>query len=283
MKSFTFCARLLCFAILCGCGGGGTGGAVLPPLPNGVAVTTPAFQSYARNDNGFNRVRRDYSTAADAAALAQFEGGPAGPAGYRNLIALSDAAYSGKVTIEVIGQVAGSGSTETVTRLLRLTADATPFVNENGGGLVAATGKYYLRGQNFVWVGLNGDPIRSGSDSDGLVNLVLDFGAQTADINLRTGVTSTSAVRTEITANGLPFNIRNGAYGGGVAVQVSDPGSTAIFAIDGSLRGNIGGSPRYINSVHGMTTAGVYTATGDNGSNHVVVDGVFVGKDPNAP
>ncbi|MEO8242004.1 MAG: hypothetical protein ABI832_06795, partial [bacterium] len=88
---------------------------------------------------------------------------------------------------------------------------------------------------------------------------------------------------TEITANGLPFNIRTGAYGGDITVQVSDPNSSTIFAIDGSLRGNLGGSPTYANGIHGMTTAGLYTATGDDGATHVVVDGVFVGKDPNAP
>ncbi|MEO8245242.1 MAG: viral aspartic protease, partial [bacterium] len=201
MKIFTATLRLSCLVLLSGCGSGG------PPLPDGADVVTPAFQSYARNDNGFNRVRRDDSTAADAAVLAQFEDAdPADPAGYRNLIALSDAAYQGKVIIEVIGEVDGSGSTETVKRLLRLTADIKPFQNVKDGSLVTATGQYFLRGQNFVWVGLNGDPILSGSDGTGLVNLLLDFDKQTADINLRTGVTAGSQVRTEITATGLPFN-----------------------------------------------------------------------------
>lgn len=282
MQWFSVKARLFCVAVLAGCGQ--TVVPPLPPLPEGVAVNTPAFQSYVRNDNNFNRVRNDYTTAADATVIAGFEdSNPADPAGYRNLIALSDAAYKGNVIIEVIGKVEGTGPTETVSRLLRLTTDVTPFRNEKDGRLVAATGKYYLRGQNFVWVAIDGDPIRSGSDSDGLVNLVLDFDKQTADIDLRTGVTAQSQVRTAITANGLPFNIRTGAYGGDVTVQVSDPDSIAIFAIDGSLRGNLGGSPVYADGKHGLTTAGVYTATGDDGTTHVVVDGVFVGKDPNAP
>ena len=282
MKACAPMAAILCLAVLTGCGGGG--GVAGPRLSDGATVTTPAFQSYARNDNGYGRVRRDYASAADGAVLAQFEdANPADPAGYRNLIALSDAAYNGRVILEVIGAVQGSGTTETVTRLLRLTADEAPFVNESGNALVTATGQFYLRGQNFVWVSINGQPIRSGSDSGGLVNLVLDFGKQTANINLRTGVTETSQVRTEITANGLPFNIRSGAYGGDITIQVSDPDSTAIYAIDGSLRGNLGGSPTYANSVHPLTTAGLYTASGTDGSTQVVVDGAFAGKDPNAP
>ena len=282
MKTLALGLRIVGLAALCGCDGGGSL-PPLPPLPAGAVVTTPAFQSYSRNDNGFGRVRRDDSVAADAAVLAQFEdANPADPAGYRQLIALSDAAYNGKVIIEVIGQVAGSGSTETVTRLLRLTADQTPLLNEKNGALVAATGQFFLRGQNFVWVSINGQPIKSGGDSGGLVNLMLDFGAQTADINLRTGVTATSQVRTEIAATGLPFNIRTGAYGGDVTIQVSDPASTAIYGIAGSLRGNVGGSPVYANSLHQLTTAGLYTASGTDGAAQVSVDGVFVGKDPNA-
>lgn len=262
---------------------GGCGGSSLPPLPDGVPVTTPAFENYTTNDTGFSRVRRDYSAADDAAVIAQFEdSNPADPAGYRNLIALSDAAYAGTVRIEVLAQVAGTGGTETVTRLLRLTADHTPFENEQNGRLVSATGTYYLRGQNFVWAAIDGAPIRSGSDSNGLVDLTLDFDNQTANINLRTGVSGTSAIRTEILALGLPFNIRSGAYGGDITVQVWDPDSSTIFAIDGSLRGNVGGTPAYGANGHGMTTSGVYTATGTVGGTGVTVDGVFVGTDPNA-
>ena len=263
-------------ALLCGCG-------TSTPLPTGVVVTTPAFESYTTNNNGYSRVRRDYTTPADASVIAQFEdANPADPAGYRNLIALSDATYHGAVTIEVLAQVQQNGGIETVTRLLRLTTDETPFLNVQNGALVAATGTYYLRGQNFVWVSIDGSPILSGQDSNGLVNLALNFDTQTADINLRTGVAANSAVRTEIIANGLPFNIRTGAYGGAITVQVSDPNSSAIFAIDGSLRGNIGGSPVYANGVHGMTTSGIYTATGTVGKT-IVADGVFFGTDPNAP
>ena len=39
----------------------------------------------------------------------------------------------------------------------------------------------------------------------------------------------------------------------------------------------------YTNGIHGMTTSGLYTATGTSGATAVVVDGTFVGTDPNAP
>ena len=266
-------------AVLSGCGGGSGSG----PLPEGVDVSTPEFESYTRNDTGFKRVRRDNSTPADAVVIAQFEDAdPADPAGYRNLIAMSDQAYAGSISIEVLAQVAGSGGTETVTRVLRLTADQSPFENEQNGSLVSATGTYYLRGQNFVWAAIDGAPLRSGSDSSGLVDLVLNFDTQTANINLRTGVSGTSQIRTEVAATGLPFNIRSGAYGGGITVQVWDPDSSTIFAIDGSLRGNVGGTPAFVNSSHGMATSGVYTGTGVVGGTTIDVGGVFFGTDPNA-
>ena len=269
----------LFLALLGGCGGGSGG----TPRPDGAVVTTPAFESYARDDNGFNRVRRDSSTPADAAIIAQFEdSNPADPAGYRNLIALSDAEYNGRVTIEVLAQVDGTGGKETVLRVLRLTADQTPFRNEQNGQLVSASGTYFLRGQNFVWATIDGQPIRSGSDRNGLVDLVLNFDTQTANINLRTGVTGSSDIRTEVVGTQLPFNIRSGAYGGDITVQVWDPDSSVIFAIDGSLRGNVGGTPAFANNLHGMTTSGVYTAAGTVGGTAISVDGVFAGTDPNA-
>jgi hypothetical protein len=276
-------------ALLGACGGGGDtssnagSGTSSPVAPQLVAVTTPDFEDYTTDHTGFNRVRRGYATSGDAAVIAAFEDAdPSDPAGYRNLIALSEAQYAGAVTIEVLAEVAGSGSAETVTRILRLTADQTPFVNTKDGQLVTATGKFYLRGQNFVWASINGEAIRGGSDSDGLVNLVLDFDNQTASINLRTGVTGTSDLRSEILAQNLPFNIASGAYGGAITVQVWDNDSSLIYDIDGSLRGNIGGSAVYDNGTHGMTTSGVYTAQGVVDGTAVAVDGVFVGTDPNA-
>jgi hypothetical protein len=271
---------ITCLALLCGCGGGGT---TVTTLPDGAVVSTPAFDTYETNDTGFNRVRFDKSTSADASVIAQFEdANPSDPAGYKSLIALSDQIYAGSVTIEVLAQVSSAGGTQTTTRILRLTADQTPFTNEQSGRLVSATGTYSLRGQNFVWATIDGGALLSGSDSSGLVDLFLNFDTQTANINLRTGVSATSGLRTEITAQDLPFNIRTGAYGGDITVQVWDPSSSTIFAIDGSLRGNIGGTPTYTDAAHGMTTSGLYTARGTVSGKDVAVDGAFVGADPHA-
>lgn len=263
---------------LTACGGGDSGGG---GLPDGADVVTPDFETYTTNHNGFARVRKDDSTPADAAVIAQFEDGdPASPAGYKDLIALSDAAYDGKMTIEVIAAVDGA---DKPTRILRLTADQSPFRNTANGALVTATGRFFLRGQNFAWVTLNGGPVLSGVKRDaGLVDLVLDFDKQTADINLRTGVEAGSEVRTEIAATALPFNIVTGAYGGGVTVQVWDPNSALELAIAGSLRGNVGGSTAFADGKHGLTTSGLYTATGTDQGVSVSVDGVYVGTDPNA-
>ena len=84
--------------------------------------------------------------------------------------------------------------------MLRLTADEMPFSNVSGGSLATATARYFLRGQNFVWVGINGNPIRSGSDPDDQVNRILNFDKNTADIDLRTCTTATLQIRTKITA-----------------------------------------------------------------------------------
>lgn len=280
MRLATRITGALCLLLLIGCS---SGSSPSTPLPPGAVVTTPAFENYARDDNGFERVRRDYSTSADARVIAQFEdSNPSDPAGYRNLIALSDQIYVGKMTIEVIAQVETTAGKETVKRVLRLTADQIPFENEKNGRLVSATGTYYLRGQNFVWVDIGITGIRSGSDSSGLVDLVLNFDTQTANINLRTGVSATSDIRTEVVGADMPFNIRSGAYGGDITVQVWDPTSSTIYAIDGSLRGNIGGTPAFADGTHGMTTSGLYTATGESGGTSVVIDGVFFGTDPNA-
>jgi hypothetical protein len=271
-------AAVLLAALLAGCGGGGSS------VPDGKDVVTPAFESYTTDHNGYSRVRKSNATGADAAVIAGFEDSdPATPEGYRELIQLADAAYTGTMTIEVIAEVADAGGTEKTKRILRLTADQAPFENVKNGKLVTATGTFYLRGQNFAWVTLDGGDMLSGSQTDGgLVDLVLDFGAETASITLRTGVAGSSEVRTEIAATGLPFNIVTGAYGGDVTIQVWDPNSALVFAIDGSLRGSIGGTATYAGGVHGMTTSGLYTGTGTDQGVTVTVDGVYYGTDPNA-
>lgn len=260
--------------------GGGSGSTPTPPSPPPVPVETPAFESYVTDHSGFNRIRRDYADPSDAGPIADFESGsPDAPAGYRNLIALNEALYGGRMVIEVLAEVdTDSGRT---TRLLRLTADQTPFRND---GPAAASGRFHLRGENFAWVSIDGGPVLSGSDDRGLVDMVLDFDTQTASLNLRTGVGHGSEIRTEITASDLPFDIRSGAYGGDINIQIWDPDGPDILSIDGSLRGNVGGTPRYVDGLHDLSTSGLYTGTGtDAGTGtSVQIDGIFVGVDPNA-
>lgn len=266
-------------ACLAACSGGGVEVPV-PPVIEVPVVNVPddlTFETYVTDDTGFSRVRADLSQPGDDAVLGQFEdANPDSPAGYRSLIALDDAIYGGAVRIEVIAEVDESGATETTTRLLRLTVDQAPLEQVPG-----TTGRYFLRGENLAWVTIDDGPVLSGSDSRGLVNLVLDFETGSADINLRTGVAGASVVRTEIDVTGLPFDVSTGAFGGPITVSIFDPNSAAIYEIDGSLRGNAGGSPVYTDSVHGLTASGLYAATATDQGAQVSIEGAFAGVDPN--
>lgn len=256
--------------------------ATLAPLPAGRSIDTPAFETYVTGHNGFSRVRLDHSDAGDAAVIAQFEDAdPVDPTGYRSLIALDEALYGGRVSIEVLAEVdTGTGATQ---RLLRLTTDQSPFLNESGGQLTTVSGQFHLRGANFAWVSIDGGPLLSGSDAQGLVTMVLDFDTETVSLNLRTGVSDDSQVRVEITATDLPLNIRTGAYGDDIVIQVWDPESPDILLIDGSLRGNFGGTPVYGEGEHDLSTSGLYIGDGEDPATgrHVRIEGLFVGRDPN--
>lgn len=268
----TRCAAALGgLVVLAGCGGGGGGtggGGVTPPDP-GTEIVTPGLESYTTQHNGYARVRRTQSEgSADDAVLAAFDDAdPASPAGYKSLIAEAEAAYTGTMTIEVIAEVDGNGDP---TRILRLTADQAPVEN-----IASASGKYYFRGKNYVWVSVDGAPLQSGYDETGLVDMVIDFDAETASINLRTGVDAGSDVRTEILANDMPFNVSSGAYGGPITLSVWAPGNEILEA-DGMLRGNIGGDLSDV-SKENLTTSGVYVAESDR----IEASGIFYGQHPN--
>ena len=250
----------------CGGGGGGAGGGFVNP---GTEIVTPGLESYTTQHNGYSRVRRTQSEGpADDAILAQFDdASPASPAGYKSLIAETEAAYTDTMTIEVIAEVDGNGDP---TRILRLTADQAPVTN-----IASASGKYYFRGKNYVWVSVDGGALQSGYDENGLVDMVIDFDAETASINLRTGVDAGSDVRTEMLATDMPFNISSGAYGGPITLEVWAPGNE-ILAADGMLRGNIGGDLSDV-SKENLTTSGVYIA----GSDRIEASGIFYGQHPN--
>lgn len=269
------------FLILAACSGGEIPTA---PLPEGRPIEVAGFETYVTAHNGFSRVRRNYATDADAATLAGFEDAdPTDPAGYRNLIALDEARYGGRMTVEVIAEV--DGPTGRATRLLRLTVDQTPFQNVANGQLIAATGQFHLRGANHAWVSIDGGPLLSGSDANGLVNMVIDFDTESVSLNLRTGQGGDSDLRMEIVAEQVPLNIRTGAYGNDVVIQVWNPDGPDILQVEGVLRGNLGGSPRYADGQHELSTSGLYTADGTDPltGRRVRVDGVFFGVDPNAP
>lgn len=263
--------------VLAACGG------TTIPLPEGRPVEVDGFETYVTAHNGYNRVRRDYSTEADAAVIAAFEDSdPADPAGFRNLIARNEALMGGRMSVEVLAEI--DGPTGRATRLLRLTVDQQAFNNVENGALIAATGQFHLRGANHSWVSIDDGPLLSGSDSSGLVNMVIDFDAESVSLNLRTGVGSDSDLRMEIVAQDMPFNIRTGAYGDDIVIQVWDPDSADILSVDGVLRGNLGGTPRYTDGQHDLSTSGLYRADGTDAATgrRVVVDGVYYGIDPNA-
>lgn len=269
---------LIAAAMLSGCGGGG--GTALPP---GKDVDTPEFETYRNAHDGKNRVRSKIAvTPGEQETLNDFDSPAGGPAGYLSMI--DETPYGDKMRVEVIAEVdTGTGK---ATRLLRLTADQSEFVNERGGQLIEATGKYYFRGENYAWATIDDGPLLSGHSAGGLVNLELDFGAQTASINLRTENSATSDVEITLVGTDMPFNIRTGAYGGDVTIAVRTSTMDLGGTIDGSLRGNVGGTPGYTNDQHGLTTTGLYTGSGtltDTAGDHTVtVDGIFFGRDPNA-
>ncbi|MFN4100578.1 MAG: viral aspartic protease [Pararhodobacter sp.] len=262
----------------------GSGGPAQAPLPEGRPVEVAGFETYTTAHNGYSRVRRSYATTPeDAAALAAFEDAdPSDPAGYRSLIALNESRYAQHMVVEVIAEIDGPDGR--ATRLLRLTVDQRPFNNVASGELIAATGQFYLRGANHSWVTIDGGPLLQGSDDNGLVNMVIDFDTESVSLNLRTGVNDGSDVRMEIMAEDVPLNIRTGAYGDAVVIQVWDPDSPDILALEGTLRGTLGGEPRYANDLHDLTTSGLYTADGvdEATGRRLRVDGVFYGMDPNA-
>lgn len=269
--------------VVAGCGGGG--GTHTPDLPPGKTIDTPAFETYTTTHNGRSRVRRDVSDKADQKILAQFEDAdPQSPKGYRNLIDLADTVYEDQMTIEVIGKVANADGTGPATRILRLTVDESPFEQARQGAAVSKDGKYYFRGANFVWASLDGAPLRTGANSDGLVNMELDLRKETVSLRLETGVNATSDLRTALTAKDLPFNIRTGAYGGDVTMTVYDPDGSDILQAAGSLRGAVGGRPEFTDGRHDLTTGGLYTISGTDKKTGRKVDanGVFYGADPNA-
>lgn len=280
MKQVTFPLMALALA-LAACGPGGNidpeGSNPRPPV-TGKPVITPAFEnSTTTSDRNRIRLRRTAdATSTDLAAIAEFDaGGAPSPTAYKDLVARNTA----QMTIQVLAKIAADGTT--AERLLRLSVDQVPLKQDKQQ---AITGQYYFRGASFAWVTIDKGPLLSGSHPEGLTNLMLDFDRGTADIELRTEISATSGAEIGLSAKDLPFNVVSGAYGGNVQINVRDPNdNTKLYNVTGSLRGNVGGDATYTDSKHGLSTSGLFTATGNDQGAGIRVDGVYHGSDPNAP
>ncbi|PTE23390.1 hypothetical protein C5F48_02035 [Cereibacter changlensis JA139] len=257
---------------LAACGGGG----------GSEPVREPTLESYTNDHDKLNRVRLNKAAnRADDRILAQFDdGNPASPAGYKELIAgqekiLTAQNLTKRLFVEVIGEVDTANGPERVTRILRITADTEPFQD-----IAQAKGEYFFRGENYVWVSLDGGEVLSGSkEADGLAFMRIDFDTKTMDIRLETELSPVSEVETKLTASGIPFDVNSGAFRGDVILQVRDPKVDTNLEAAGELLGNVGGNPAYVNYAHGLVASGLYTVSGrDKATGRTVeADGVFFG------
>jgi hypothetical protein len=273
-----FPAVFLCLALAaCGGGGGGGGVAASPPPLTGVDVVTPGIESYVTDHNGFSRVRTTPGgQSGDAAVLAAFDTGQAGPAGFREVVDAVRLLYSADTIAEVIAQTDGTPNGP-ATRLLRLTMDQAPFVNADRDGRPVTQGQFFFRGngQHVVWARVDGGALqRSVGD---LENLVVDFGAGTAAINVRTPFDpgAGNQIETSILASGLAFDRRSGQFGGPVTMTSRVNNDT--LSADGVLRGNLTATPEGLSGLaKTMTASGLYSLAGPR----LEADGVFAGTQP---
>lgn len=261
-------------ATLAACSGGSPS---LGARSTGAEVSTDGFETYTTDHNGYTRVRRSYAGAADGAILAQFEDAdPSDPAGFRNLVALDEAALGDRVIVEVIGEQTDPGGT--VQRLLRLTTDVEAFDNlRNNGELRTASGQFVLQGTDYAWAGSEGRDLAGAQTDHGALYLALDFDTETAAIHITNYNFSYSetgdVIGTDLLAEGIPLNIVTGAFGGELSGTVYyvygyEP---ARAEVSGTLLGTLGGS-----TADGLVAAGIYAVRGDTATvGTISVDGVF--------
>jgi hypothetical protein len=238
-----------------------------------VDVVTSGIESYITDHNGYSRVRTTPGNqSGDAAVLAQIDAGQ-GPAGFRDVVDDVRARFSADTIAEVIAQTDGTPNGP-ATRLLRLTMDQKPFENADRDGRPITQGQFFFRGtgQHIVWARVDGGALqRSVGD---LENLMVDFDAGTALIDLRTPFDpgAGNAIETSIQASGLAFDRRSGAFGGPVTMTSRVAGDT--LSADGVLRGNLTATPEGLSGLaKTMTTSGLYTVDGPR----LEADGVFAG------
>ena len=248
------CAGLV---LLAGCGSGTT-----PAPREGKVITTPGIVSYTTGHNGYSRARIEAVGAEDAALVAQFDTDPTTPAGYRNIIELTEARYRETMFIEVIAEVApDTDSTERVVRVLRMTADQAPFdLRARDGSTLQPTGQFYFRGEAEVYASRDGGELLRGRGE--LVNLTVNFDTETVSINIRTPFDPSlgSAVETEITALELPFSVTTGQFGGTVFMTTRSEVDGAILSVAGVLLGHMSGNEAGLTRlVENLTTSGLFT------------------------
>lgn len=256
-----------------------SGGAPPAPPPDATVIDTPGIEAYTTDHNGHSRVRLDLTeSAADDAILGQFDdASPDSPAGYRNLVTLTEARYARNMTIEVIAEVTGA---DDVVRILRITADQAPFDNLDAANGLIAEGRFYFRGAAQVYAVVDGGALQVGRGD--LENMVVDFDSETVSINIRTPFDpgAGSAIETEIAATGIPLNVVTGAFGGAVTMTTRSGETGDILSADGMLRGNLNGDARGLSRlVENMTASGLFTIGGDGG--RFQADGVFWGSQLN--
>tara|TARA_R110000868_G_scaffold221493_1_gene473102 strand:+ start:29845 stop:30681 length:837 start_codon:yes stop_codon:yes gene_type:complete len=263
---------LACLTLLSACMGGG---AEKVPLV-GTPIETAGIQGYVTNHNGYSRARIDSYGAADASTIAQFEDpDPANPAGYKNLIALTEARYFDNMQLEVIAEVKSTEGGEEIVRVLRVTADQAPFDNVDRKGNLIASGKYYFRGQAEVYASVDGGALQRGTGT--LENMVVDFDTQSVLIDLRTANNPAggSQIETTMVVDNIPLNVVTGAFGGAVTLSTRDLDDQSVSIVSsGTLRGNLSGDEDSVARLdENMATSGVFSVSGDR----MTAEGLFWG------
>ncbi|MEZ5752019.1 MAG: hypothetical protein R3D60_08650 [Paracoccaceae bacterium] len=208
--------------------------------------------------NGFTRVRRSNTQAGDDLILAQFEdANPASPAGYRSLVENQNASVRNRVSIEVIGEMAGPGTS--VERVLRSTVDVDAA---NLSQIARAGGTITLLGGDHVIMG-GGGALRTSADN--VLYLGLDFDNRTAALHIvhdfgRTWRYAQRNDSLDLLGENLAFNPETGLFGGEITGEaIHSLGNVGTFTVtmEGTVLGAVGGS-----SADDLVAGGIFQAEG---------------------
>ncbi|QOL79576.1 viral aspartic protease [Pseudooceanicola spongiae] len=277
--AFRLATPLACLTALSACMGGSSE-PVVQPTPT--EISTPGIQHYKTNHNGYSRARIDRYGAEDVSIISQFEDpSPANPAGYKNLIALTEARYWDNMQLEVIAEVKTTEAGEEIVRVLRVTADQGSFDNVDRKGNLIASGKYYFRGNAEVYASVDGGALQRGVGT--LENMVVDFDTRSVMIDLRTpnDPARGSQIETTMLVDNIPLDVVTGAFGGTVTLSTRDLTDTDKKIVSsGTLRGNLSGSEKGTSRLkEDLTTSGIFTVGSDG--DRLKADGIFYGTQLN--